>query len=114
MIVDTVLVWSCLQKEWTFAGRFLQEILSSALPTGRDSSPVIGNGAEDLKVRVQVFSQGHYACDIAAAVAVVRRGPDRDDVLRCEVVFVSFVDELMCSCDELKVVDVVELQCKSV
>ena len=83
------------------ASRSLQEILSSALPTGRNSSPVVGNGAEDLEVWIQVFSECHYACDIAAAVAVVRRRPDRDDILVFEVVLVAFVHKLMGTCDEL-------------
>jgi len=70
---------------------------------------VIGHSGEDRKVRLEVLAQRHDAGDVSAAVAVVRGGPDGDDVLVLEVVLVAFVDELVGARDELQAVDVIEL-----
>ena len=71
---------------------------------------MIWDSTKDLEIRIQILSQRHDTRDIAAPVAVVRRGPHSHDVLRGEVVFVAFVDELMGASDELEVVYVVELR----
>lgn len=73
----------------------LQEILSSPLPSGGDSSSMIGHGAENLEVRLQILSKGHDGGDVAASVAIVGRGPDCYYVLRGKMVFVAFVDKLV-------------------
>ena len=73
---------------------------------------MVGHGAEDLEVRLEILADRHDTRHIAASVAVVRRRPHRDHVLRCEVVLVAFVDQLMCTRNELQAVDVVEL-CES-
>lgn len=70
---------------------------------------MVRHGAENLEVGIQVLSKCHYAGDVAAAVTVVWRGPDCDNILGCKVIFVSFVDQLMRTRDKLKVVDVIEL-----
>ena len=70
---------------------------------------MIRHGTKNLEIRLQILSQRHDGSDIAAAVAVVRRGPDGHDVLGGEVVFVAFVDELVRAGYELEVVYVVEL-----
>ena len=41
---------------------------------------------EDLKLLLEVFAEVHDGSDVAAAVAVVWRRPDGDDVLVLEVV----------------------------
>ena len=64
----------------------LQEILSSAAAPGWHGAAVVGHGAEDLELLLQVLAQIHNRGDVAAAVAVVGRGPDCDDVLVLEVV----------------------------
>ena len=79
----------------------LQEILSSPLPSGGDSSSMIGHGAENLEVRLQILSKGHDGGDVAAAVAVVGCRPDGDDFLRLEVVLVAFIYQLVGASNEL-------------
>jgi len=71
---------------------------------------VIGHRAENLEIWLEILAEGHDGRDVAAAVAVVGRGPDGDNFLGLEVVLVAFVDELVGAGDELKVVDVVELE----
>ena len=73
----------------------LQEVLPSPLPPRWHSSPMIWHSRKYLKVH------GHDGRDIAASIAVVRRGPDGHHVLRRKVVLVALVDELMRACDEL-------------
>lgn len=67
------------------------------------------HGSEELEDRLQVFSHLTYTRHIGAAVAVVRCTPDRDHGLAVEMVFVSFVDKLVCSGNQIKVVDCAEL-----
>jgi hypothetical protein len=62
---------------------------------------VVGHGGEDLELRLQVLTEIHNGRDVSAAVAVVGRGPDGDDVFVLEVVLVAFVDELMGASNEL-------------
>ena len=64
----------------------LQEILSSAAAPGWHGAAMVGHGAEDLELLLQVFAKIHNRGDVAAAVAVVGRGPDCDDVLVLEMV----------------------------
>jgi hypothetical protein len=52
--------------------------------------------------------EDHDGSDVAASVAVIGSAPHRDQVL-IKVVFVAFHDELMCSCDEREIVDMIEL-----
>jgi hypothetical protein len=54
-----------------------------------------------LEFRLQILAQVHDGRDVSAAVAVVWRGPDGDDVFVLEVVLVSLVDKLVGACDEL-------------
>lgn len=70
---------------------------------------MIRHGRKDLKFWLEVLAQIHNGGDVSAAVAVVWRGPDGDDVFVFEVVFVAFVDELVGAGDELEAVYVVEL-----
>lgn len=78
---------------------------------------MVRHSAEDLELGFEVFSQIHDGGNIAAAVAVVRRGPDGDDIFVFEVVLqmvsvfwgdawwltylVALVDKLVRSSDEL-------------
>ena len=66
---------------------------------------------KDLELRLlrQILAVRHDGSHVAAAVAVVRGGPDGHDVFGGEVVFVAFVDELVRAGDELEIVYVVEL-----
>ena len=64
---------------------------------------------EDLEVALQVLIDVEDGGDITAAVAVVRGRPDRDQIGVLEPVFESVHDELVRPCNQLQVVDVVEL-----
>jgi hypothetical protein len=70
---------------------------------------MIRHSREDFEVWFQIFAQRHDRSDIPATVAVVRSRPNGHDVLRGKMILIPFVDELMCSSDELEIVDVVEL-----
>ena len=59
---------------------------------------MIGNSTEDLEFWLEVLAQVHDGSDVSAAVAVVRSGPDGDDVLVLEMVLVALVDELVGAC----------------
>lgn len=66
-------------------------------------------GSEELEYRLQIFPHLTYTRHVGAAVAVVRCTPDCNHGLAVEVVFVSFVDKLMCSGDQIEVIDCAEL-----
>lgn len=68
-----------------------------------------GHGSKELEDRLEVFSHLTYTRHVGAAVAVVRCTPDRDHGLAVKVVFVSFVDKLMSSGNQIKVVHSAEL-----
>jgi len=59
---------------------------------------MIRHGAEDGEIGLEVLAEGHDTGDVSAAVAVVRSGPDGDDVLVLEMIFVALVDELVGAC----------------
>ena len=105
----------------------LQKVLAPRTPTRRYGSFVVGHGAEDLEIGLQILAEVHDGSDVAAAVTVIWCRPNGNDVFVFEVVlwelawifrgigelvtyFVAFVDELMCASDELEAVDVVELE----
>jgi hypothetical protein len=70
------------------------------------------NGREDFEcgdeTRFAFAVEDHDAGDVAAAVAVVGGTPDGHEVL-IKVVFVAFHDELMGSCNQREIIDVIEL-----
>lgn len=70
---------------------------------------MIRHSAKDCELGFEIFSQGHDTGYVAATVTVVWSGPDGHNILILEVVFVTFVDELMCSGNKREVVDMVEL-----
>ena len=88
----------------------------------------LGNGGEDGEFGIQVLSKVHDRGDIAAAVTVIRSAPDGDNGLVFEMpllealaladsigdgritYLITFIDELMCPCDKLESVDVVEFR----
>jgi hypothetical protein len=108
----------------------LQEVIASATSSCRNSALVLGDGTEDAELRVEVFTDVHDRCNIATAIAVVRRGPNGDDRLLGEVVLltfsfweghrkkrpylIAFIDELVSTSDELKTVDMIKLGCNLV
>lgn len=55
---------------------------------------VLGHGVEDLEVAVQALVERHDRRDVAAAVAVVGRGPHGDELL-IEHELVALLHELM-------------------
>jgi hypothetical protein len=71
---------------------------------------MIRHSREDLEIWFEIFAQRHNRSHIPATIAVVWSGPNGHDVLRGKMILIPFVDELMCSSDELEVVDVVELR----
>ena len=87
----------------------LQEVLGASTGGSRDGALFVRNGGEDGELGVAVLVQVHDGSDVAAAVAVVRRRPDGNDVLGFEVILEPFVDELMGPSNETQTVDVVEL-----
>jgi hypothetical protein len=87
----------------------LQKVLSPSTSASRHRPLMIRHRTKDLELRLQVFREIHYRRDVSAAVAVIWRRPDGDDILVFEVVLVAFVDELMGAGDELEAIYVVEL-----
>lgn len=83
----------------------LQKVFTTSRSRRRHVSLIIADGAEKFECRFEVLANFADGRQIAAAVAVVWRTPDCDDVLFGEVVFVAFVHQLMSSCDEAKIVD---------
>ena len=64
----------------------LQEIITSATSSCRDSTLILRDGLEDGEAWLQVLSRDvHDGCNITAAVAVVGSGPDGDNGLLREV-----------------------------
>lgn len=71
---------------------------------------MVGHGAEDLEVRLEIFAKRHDGRHVAATVAVIGCRPDGHDFLRLKVVFVALVHKLMGAGYQLQIVDVVELR----
>ena len=105
-----------------------KEVLASATATCRDSSLVLGNGREDGKLGIEVFSDVHDGGDITATVAVIWSRPDGNNRLLREMVLhdvsirftlpyivisylITLVYKLMGTGNELKSIDLVELGC---
>lgn len=65
--------------------------------------------SEQLWLSCVCVFEDHNGGDVAAAIAVVGSRPHRDQLL-VKHELVAFVDELMCSADQLQVVDVNKLQ----
>jgi hypothetical protein len=86
-----------------------QKVLSSPLPSRRHSPAMIWHSREDLEIWLKIFAQRHDRSDIPATIAVIRSRPNGHDVLRGKMILIPFVDELMCSSNQLEIVDVVEL-----
>lgn len=70
---------------------------------------VVTNCTKQLEGRVEVFADLTHRRQVTAAVTVVGRTPDRHHILVVEVIFVSFVNQLMCTSNQGKVVDMAEL-----
>lgn len=70
----------------------LQKVFTSSWSRRRHMSLIITDGAEKFECRFEVFADFADGGQIAAAVAVVWRTPDCNDILFGEVVFVAFVD----------------------
>lgn len=84
-----------------------QEIRCSC--PGWNDSLRVRHCPEELRLsRVSIF-EDHDGGDVAAAIAVVRSRPHSDQLL-VEHELVAFMDKLMCSADQLQVVDVNKLQ----
>lgn len=64
----------------------LQEVVARAASAGGDVALVVRHGLEYLVAQLEVVVDRHDGGDVTTAVAVVRRGPDRDDGLLREVV----------------------------
>jgi hypothetical protein len=63
-----------------------------------------------VKFRVEVVVHVHNRGHVAASITVIRSRPDGDDRAVFEMPFEAFVDQLMCTGDELKTVDMVEFR----
>jgi hypothetical protein len=53
--------------------------------------------------------ENHDTCDIPTSVTVIRCTPDRNEIL-IEMIFITFHDKLMCSCNQGEVIYMVKLQ----
>ena len=62
---------------------------------------MIRHGTEDFEVRIEVFAHGHNAGNIATTIAVVWCRPDGYHILRCKVILVALIDQLMGSRNQL-------------
>lgn len=68
------------------ARKKLEEVIAGAAAAAGDVALVVGDGREDGKLGVEVAAADrHDGGDVAAAVAVVGRGPDGDDGFLGEV-----------------------------
>jgi hypothetical protein len=70
---------------------------------------VITHCTKQLEGGLEILPNFTDGGQISTSIAVVWRTPYRDDVLVVEVVFVAFVDQLVCTCDQREVVDMTEL-----
>lgn len=70
---------------------------------------MIWHSGEDGEVRLKIFAKGHDTGNVTASVAVIWCRPNSYYILVLEVIFVTLVDQLMCACNELQTVDMVEL-----
>lgn len=71
-------------------------------------SLIVADGAEQLKGGLEVLTNLTDRSQVTTSIAVVGCTPHGDDVLVGKVVFVSFVDQLMCASDQGEIVDVAE------
>lgn len=63
-----------------------KEILAASTSACRNRSPLVRHSAEDGKLGVELLVKIHDGRNIAAAVTVVWRRPDRHDILVLEVI----------------------------
>lgn len=107
---------------------YLQEVFRAAIRRRRNVTISFGNGGEYGEFRFEILSEVHDGGDVAAAVAVIGGAPDGDDGLvfkmplyaalasaepikdRTIAYLVTFIDKLMCACNKLESVDVVEFR----
>jgi len=75
---------------------------------------ILGNGAEDAKLGVQILANVHDRRNIATAITVVRGRPDGNHGLLREVILVALIDQLMSTSNELQTINVIELGCNLV
>lgn len=86
----------------------LQEILAPSGSGHRYVSLIVADCAEQLECRFQILSDLTHRCQVSTSVAVVRCAPDGHDVLLVKMKFISFVNELMRSCDQSEIVHMAE------
>jgi len=89
----------------------LQEVFASTSAASGDSTLILGNGAEDAKLGVQILAYVHDGRYIATAVTVIWCRPNGNHRLLREVILVAFVDQLMSTSNELQTIDMIELSC---
>lgn len=90
------------------SSRILQEVLAPAWSRGWNVPLVITDCTKQLERRFEVITNLTHRRQITTAVAVVRRTPDRHHILIVEVIFVSFVNQLVGTSNQRKVVDMAE------
>lgn len=64
---------------------------------------------EDGETSIEIFVQLKNGSDIPAAIAIVRRGPNRQDRF-VEVPFIAFHDQLMRSTNQINIIGLIELR----
>ena len=69
----------------------------------------IGNSVEDFEVSVQLGVKFQNACHVTAAIAVVWRRPNSNQVLAWEHVLVALLYQLVSTADQLQAVHSTEL-----
>ena len=70
----------------------------------------LGHLGKELEISVEVVVHSQHGGDVAAAVAVIGRGPHSDQVAQREMILEPFHHQLVRATDEVDVVVVVELQ----
>lgn len=75
---------------------------------------VIADCTEQFEGGLQVISDLTDRGQVTAPVAVIGRTPHGYNILVVEMIFVAFVDQLVCSGDQREIVDMTELVCDSV
>jgi hypothetical protein len=70
---------------------------------------VIADCTKQFERGLEIFPNFTDRGQVSTSVAVVWRTPYCNDVLVVEVVLISLVDQLVCACNQGKVVDMAEL-----
>jgi hypothetical protein len=67
------------------------------------------NGVENIELLVKLFRNVENRSNVTASVAVVRRGPHCNEIAVLEPVLKPIHNKLVSSCNQLQIIDMIEL-----